>query len=134
MLVATLAEGLGVEALAGPLVRLRRDRAGAANAGRKVMALMFAMVLGADSIDDTGVLRAGRTRRLLGGWLPAPSTLGTFLRAFTFGHVRQLDKLLGQALERAWKAGAVLAHAGRCTSSATPRSRTWRRRTWRCRC
>jgi hypothetical protein len=70
------------------------------------MALMFAMVLGADSIDDTDVLRAGRTRRLLGGWLPAPSTLGTFLRAFTFGHVRQLDALLGQSIERAWKAGA----------------------------
>jgi len=52
------------------------------------------------------VLRAGRTRRLLGGWIPAPSTLGTFLRAFTFGHVRQLDALLGHALERAWKAGA----------------------------
>jgi hypothetical protein len=106
MLVATLAERLGIEALAQRLVRLRRDRPGAANAGRKVMALLFAMVLGADSIDDTDVLRAGRTRRLLGGWLPAPSTLGTFLRAFTFGHVRQLDKLLGQALERAWKAGA----------------------------
>jgi len=64
------------------------------------------MVLGADSIDDTDVLRAGRTRRLLGGWLPAPSTLGTFLRAFTFGHVRQLDALLGRSLERAWQAGA----------------------------
>src|SRR5918994_6583582 len=95
MLVATLAERLGVEALAQRLVRLRGDRPGAANAGRKVMAVVFAMVLGADSIDDTGVLRAGRTRRLLGGWLPAPSTLGTFLRAFTFGHVRQLDALLG---------------------------------------
>ena len=106
MLVATVARRLGVEALAGQLVRLRRDRAGAANAGRKVMALVYAMVLGADSIDDCGVLRAGRTGRLLGGWLPAPSTLGTFLRAFTFGHVRQLDKLLGEALERAWKAGA----------------------------
>ena len=106
MLVVTLAERLGIEALAGRLVRLRRDRPGAANAGRKVMALLFAMVLGADSIDDTGVLQAGRTRRLLGGWLPAPSTLGTFLRAFTFGHVRQLDKLLAVALERAWKAGA----------------------------
>jgi hypothetical protein len=105
-LVATLAQRLGVEALAAALVRLRRDRPGAANAGRKVMALVFAMVLGADSIDDCDVLRAGRTRRLLGGWLPAPSTLGTFLRAFTFGHVRQLDRLLGQALERAWKAGA----------------------------
>jgi hypothetical protein len=106
MLVATLAERLGVEALAQRLVRLRRDRPGAANAGRKVMALLFAMVLGADSIDDCDVLRAGRTRRLLGGWVAAPSTLGTFLRAFTFGHVRQLDALLGRAIERAWKAGA----------------------------
>jgi hypothetical protein len=106
MLVATVAQRLGVEGLAGQLVRLRRDRPGAANAGRKVMALIYAMVLGADSIDDTDVLRAGRTGRLLGGWLPAPSTLGTFLRAFTFGHVRQLDALLGRALERAWKAGA----------------------------
>jgi Transposase DDE domain group 1 len=105
MLVATVAQRLGVEALAGRLVRLRRDRPGAANAGRKVMAVLYAMVLGADSIDDCDVLRAGRTRRLLGGWLPAPSTLGTFLRAFTFGHVRQLDALLGQALERAWNAG-----------------------------
>src|SRR3954447_3710371 len=106
MLVATLAQRLGIEALAGDLVRLRRGRPGAANAGRKVMAVVFAMVLGADSIDDCGVLRAGRTGRLLGGWIPAPSTLGTFLRAFTFGHVRQLDALLGRALERAWQAGA----------------------------
>jgi hypothetical protein len=106
MLVATVAGRLGIEALAQRLVGLRRDRPGAANAGRKVMALLFAMVLGADSIDDCGVLQAGRTRRLLGGWLPAPSTLGTFLRAFMFGHVRQLDRLLGAALERAWKAGA----------------------------
>jgi hypothetical protein len=105
-LVATLAQRLGIEALAGELVRLRRDRPGAANAGRKVMALLYAMVLGADSIDDTGVLRSGRTSRLLGGWIAAPSTLGTFLRAFTFGHVRQLDALLGRSLERAWKAGA----------------------------
>jgi hypothetical protein len=106
MLVATLVERLGLEALADGLVRLRRDRPGAANAGRKVMALLYAMVLGADSIDDCELLRAGRTRRLLGGWAPAPSTLGTFLRAFTFGHVRQLDKLLGEALVRAWRAGA----------------------------
>lgn len=106
VLVATLAGRLGIEALAGRLVRLRRSRPGAANAGRKVMGLIFAMVLGADSIDDCEVLRAGRTRRLLGGWTPAPSTLGTFLRAFTFGHVRQLDALLGEALVRAWRAGA----------------------------
>jgi len=106
MLVATLAQRLGLEALAQQLVVLRGGRPGAANAGRKVMALIYAMVLGADSIDDCDVLRAGRTGRLLGGWVPAPSTLGTFLRAFTFGHVRQLDALLGRALERAWQAGA----------------------------
>ncbi len=106
MLVATLAERLGIEALAQDGVRLRRDRAGAANAGRKVMALVYAMVLGADSIDDCDVLRAGRTGRLLGGWVAAPSTLGTFLRAFTFGHVRQLDALLGRSVQRAWQAGA----------------------------
>ena len=106
VLVATLAERLGIEDLARGVVRLRKDRPGAANAGRKVMALVFAMLLGADSIDDCDVLRAGRTRRLLGGWVPAPSTLGTFLRAFMFGHVRQLDKLLGDTLARAWQAGA----------------------------
>jgi len=106
MLAATLTARLEIEALAQRLVRLRPKRPGAGNAGRKVMSLVFAMALGADSIDDCDVLRSGRTRRLLGGWVAAPSTLGTFLRAFTFGHVRQLDALLGQALERAWKAGA----------------------------
>lgn len=105
-LVATLAGRLGVEGLVSRFVRLRRDRPGAANAGRKVMALIFAMLLGADCIDDCGVLRAGRTRRLLDGWLPAPSTLGTFLRAFTFGYVRQLDRVFDQTLRRAWRAGA----------------------------
>jgi hypothetical protein len=105
-LVATLAGRLGIEAVAKRFVRLRRDRPGAANAGRKVMALIYAMLLGADCIDDCEVLRAGRTRRLLGGWLPAPSTLGTFLRAFTFGHVRQLDRVLAESLTRAWRAGA----------------------------
>jgi Transposase DDE domain group 1 len=105
-LVATLAGRLGIERLVGRFVRLRGDRPGAANAGRKVMALIYAMLLGADSIDDCEVLRAGRTRRLLGGWLPAPSTLGTFLRAFTFGHVRQLDRVLAESLQRAWRAGA----------------------------
>jgi hypothetical protein len=105
-LVATLVGRLGVEAVVGRFVTLRRDRPGAANAGWKVMALIYAMLLGADSIDDCEVLRAGRTRRLLGGWLPAPSTLGTFLRAFTFGHVRQLDRVLAETLTRAWRAGA----------------------------
>ena len=57
-LVATLAGRLGIERLVGQFVRLRRDRPGAANAGRKVMALIFAMLLGADSIDDCELLRA----------------------------------------------------------------------------
>ena len=105
-LVAVLGERLGIERLVGRLVRLRPGRPGAANAGRKVMALISAMLLGADSIDGCELLRAGRTRRLLGGWLPAPSTLGTFLRAFTFGHVRQLDQLLAETITRAWRAGA----------------------------
>jgi hypothetical protein len=105
-LVATLAQRLGIEGLVQRWVRLCGDRPGACNAGRKVVALIYAMALGADCIDDCQLLRAGRTRRLLGGWLPAPSTLGTFLRAFTFGHVRQLDRVLGEALKRAWAAGA----------------------------
>jgi DDE family transposase len=105
-LVATLAGRLEIESLVGRFVGLRRDHPGACNAGRKVMALIYAMLLGADCIDDCALLRAGRTRRLLGGWLPAPSTLGTFLRAFTFGHVRQLDRVLAETLTRAWRAGA----------------------------
>jgi hypothetical protein len=82
------------------------DRAGAANPGRKVMTLVSAMALGADCIDDCDVLRSGQTGVVLGHRVAAPSTLGTFLRAFTFGHVRQLDKMLGVCLERAWAAGA----------------------------
>jgi len=105
-LAATLAQRLGLEGLVDRFVLLRPERPGARNAGRKVMSLVFAMALGADSIDDSEVLRSGRTRRLLGGWVAAPSTLGTFLRAFTFGHVRQLDRVLGEALTRAWRAGA----------------------------
>jgi len=104
VLVATLAARLGIEALVERFVRLG-DRVGAANAGRKVMTLIYAMVLGADCIDDADLLRSGRLRALLGR-VAAPSTLGTFLRAFTFGHVRQLDRLLAETLRRAWAAGA----------------------------
>jgi len=110
VLAATLAARLGIGDLAQRFVRLRPKLPGASNAGRKVISLVFAMVLGADSIDDCDVLRAGRTRRLLGGWIAAPSTLGTFLRAFTFGHVRQLDRVLAETLTRAWKAGASPGH------------------------
>jgi hypothetical protein len=105
VLAATLADRLGIEALVDATVDLG-DRPGAANAGAKVMTLVSAMALGADSIDDCDVLRAGRTGAVLGHRVAAPSTLGTFLRAFTFGHVRQLDRVLDQTLQRAWRAGA----------------------------
>ena len=105
LVAATLARRLGVEALVNDCVDLGR-RAGYFQPGRKVMSLVHAMLLGADSIDGCDVLRSGRTGRVLGHRVMAPSTLGTFLRAFTFGHVRQLDRVLGMLLGRAWRAGA----------------------------
>jgi hypothetical protein len=105
LLPAMLAERLGIEAVVDRTVDLG-DRVGAANPGRKVMTLVSAMALGADCIDDCDVLRSGRTRAVLGHGVSAPSTLGTFLRAFTFGHVRQLDRVLADCLSRAWAAGA----------------------------
>ena len=103
--VATLAQRLGVERVIEDSVDLG-DRPGAGSEGAKAMSLISAMVLGADCIDDCDVLRAGRTADLVGHRVLAPSTLGTFLRAFTFGHVRQLDRALGQLLTRAWATGA----------------------------
>ena len=105
MLPAVLADRLGIEALIDQIVDLG-DRTGAANPGRKVMTLLSAMTLGADCIDDCEVLRSGQTGSVLGHVVAAPSTVGTFLRAFTFGHVRQLDKVLSETLARAWQAGA----------------------------
>lgn len=105
MLPALLAQRLGVEQLVDQTVRLG-DRPGAANAGRKVMSLLSAMVLGADCIEDCDILRSGQTGAVLGHRVSAPSTLGTFLRSFTFGHVRQLDRVLADTLTRAWAAGA----------------------------
>jgi len=105
MLPAVLAARLGIEQLVDRTVDLG-ERPGAANPGRKVMTLISAMALGADCIDDCDILRAGRTGEVLGHDVAAPSTLGTFLRAFTFGHVRQLDRVLAETLTRAWAAGA----------------------------
>lgn len=62
------------------------------------------MVAGATHIDHADVLRAGATEEILCHRVMAPSTLGTFLRAFTFGHVRQLEAVVGEALRRAWSA------------------------------
>ena len=106
LITATLAERLGLEELVNESVWLPYRTPGAAFPGRKVMSLVHGMVTGADSIDDMNVLRAGSTSQVLGHKVMAPSTLGTFLRAFTFGHVRQLDRVLDVALARAWDAGA----------------------------
>src|SRR3954452_8698564 len=62
-----------------------------ANAGLKVASLVGGMVAGVDSIEDMGLLRHGGMGRLFAKAY-APSTLGSFLRAFTFGHIRQLDR------------------------------------------
>lgn len=105
VLPAALSERLGIETLVNEAVDLG-GRTGGALPGRKVLSLVHGMLAGADSIDDIDVLRAGRTGLVLGHRVMAPSTLGTFLRAFSFGHVRQLDRVLDRALSRAWAAGA----------------------------
>jgi hypothetical protein len=105
VLAATLCDRLGVEALVDDCVGLADSSAGS-RAGAKVLSLVHAMLLGADSIDDCDVLRTGETDRVVGHRVLAPSTLGTFLRSFTFRHVRQLDRVLAETLRRAWAAGA----------------------------
>jgi hypothetical protein len=76
-----------------------------ANPAGKVMTLVAGMCVGADSIEDVDVLRTGGTHRIFGG-IYAPSTLGSFLRTFTHGHVRQL-----QAAARRFTAN-LITHAG----------------------
>jgi len=83
----TLMARLGVEALINTWVKT-----GSALPGRKVLTLVAAMLAGATHIDRVNVLRAGATGRVLPFKVMAPSTIGTFLRSFTFGHVRQLDE------------------------------------------
>jgi DDE family transposase len=104
-LTAILAERLGIEPLADRLVDLG-EQPGAAHPGRKILTLAQAMVADGDCIDDVNMLRAGATEGVLGHRVMAASTCGTFLRSFTFGHVRQLDQLSGLVLARAWAAGA----------------------------
>ena len=101
----TLTQRLGLEALIDATVKLV-GRIGGARPGRKVLTLVDVMIAGASHIDHAGLLRAGSTAGVLGHRVMAPSTLGTFLRAFTFGHVRQLEAVIGKALEWAWAAGS----------------------------
>jgi Transposase DDE domain group 1 len=105
LLAATLAERLGIEQAADQLIDLG-ERPGAAHPGRKLLTLVHSLLAGGDCIDDADLLRCGATSQVLGHRVMAPSTIGTFLRAFTFGHVRQLDRLAEAALSRAWTAGA----------------------------
>jgi Transposase DDE domain group 1 len=105
VLPATVADRLGLEALIDDTVRLA-SRTGGTRPGRKVLTLVHSILAGGSHIDHADVLRAGSTAAVLGHRVMAPSTLGTFWRAFTFGHVRQLEAVNGDALERAWAAGA----------------------------
>ena len=105
ILPATLALHVGLP----QLLRKHLDLGGApgrANTGDKLMPLVASTLAGGDCIDDADVLRTGGTARVLGFTTKAPSTLGTFLRSFRWGHVRQLDRVSRELLARAWAAGA----------------------------
>ena len=111
LLVATLSQRLGLETLIDGTVRLD-GRVGGARPGRKVLTLTHALCAGGSHIDHTDMLRAGATSGVLGHRVMAPSTIGTFLRSFTFGHCRQMEAVNGHALGRAWAAGAGPEGAG----------------------
>jgi hypothetical protein len=99
-LVGLLSEKLGLEELAEETISI------APFPGRRVATLVHALVAGATCIDDADVLRSGATSSVLAHRVMAPSTLGTFLRRFTFGHVRQLDRVSEMLMTRAWSLGA----------------------------
>jgi len=103
-----LAHRAGLGDLVADTLTLKAE--GGANAHLKVPALVAGMVAGADSIDDMDRLRHGGMDRLFTG-IRAPSTLGTFLRTFTFGHVRQLDAVASRFLAALAKNAPLLPGA-----------------------
>jgi len=105
LLVGTLAVRLDLERLVNATVRLS-GRVGGARPGRKVLTVVHAIVAGGSHIDHTDILRCGGTEKVLPFRVMAPSTVGSFLRSFTFGHVRQLEAVVGATLRRAWAMGA----------------------------
>ena len=105
ILPTTLAQHLGLPQLVDRHLDLGRAP-GRANTGDKMMTLVASALAGIDCIDDADALRTGGTACTLGGTVKAPSTLGTFLRSFRWGHVRQLDRVSRELLARAWAAGA----------------------------
>ena len=108
--VLALADAAGLARLAGEHLSVPGDKG--ANAGLKVASLVAGMVAGADSIDDMALLRHGGMGRVFARAY-APSTLGSFLRAFTFGHVRQLDAVASRFLTN------LTAHAPQVTGDGT---------------
>jgi hypothetical protein len=105
LLPATLAAHLGLKELVGKYLHLGKAP-GRANVGDKLLTLIFSALAGGDCIDDAAALQAGGAAKILGFSVKAPSTLGTFLRSFRWGHVRQLDAVSRHLLGRAWAAGA----------------------------
>ena len=105
LLPVTLVHHLGLSQLVDRHLDLG-DAPGRANTGDKLMTLVASALAGGDCIDDADVLRSGGTASVIGGTVKAPSTLGTFLRSFRWGHVRQLDRVSRELLAQAWAAGA----------------------------
>ena len=105
LLPATLATHLGLKEIVETHLDLGQA-AGRANVGDKLLTLVMSALAGGDCIDDAAALRAGGTAGVLGFAIKAASTLGTFLRSFRWGHVRQLDAVTRHLLARAWAAGA----------------------------
>src|SRR5665647_1862465 len=105
LLPATLAHHLGLKELVETHLDLGAAP-GRANVGDKLLTLVMSALAGGDCIDDAAALRAGGTAGVLGFAIKAASTLGTFLRSFRWGHVRQLDVVTRHLLARAWAAEA----------------------------
>ena len=105
LLPVTLAGRLGLGELVDNHADLG-DAPGRANVGDQMLTLVASALIGGDCIDDADVLRTGGTAGAIGGVVKAPSTLGTFLRSFRWGHARQLDRVSRELLARAWAAGA----------------------------
>ncbi len=105
LLPVTLAHHLGLGELVDRHVDLG-DAPDRGNGGDKLLTLVASALAGGDCIDDADALRAGETAQVLCCAVKAPSTLGTFLRSFQWGHVRQLDRVSRELLARAWAAGA----------------------------
>ena len=92
LLPVTLAQNLGLRELVDSHLDLG-DAPGRANTGDKMLTLVASALAGGDCIDGADVLRTGETTGAIGCVVKAPSTLGTFLRSFRWGHVRQLDRV-----------------------------------------